>query len=118
MAYQYLFIYFFSFHFWPTISFVKSVYGKCPKISNTLFHTFLVYILLFLQLFLKILSGISGMANSVDLDQTAPIIRSSLIWVHTVCICHFVRHFGVRNFRAFTIMYMSGFDTEVTVGLK
>ena len=34
-------------------------YGKCPKNSNTLFHTIL-------QLFLKILSG---KANSVDPDQ-------------------------------------------------
>ena len=38
-----------------------------------------------MQLFLKILSG---MANSVDPDQTAPC----LIWVYTVCICHFVRN--------------------------
>ena len=30
---------------------------------------------------------LSRMANSVDPDQTAP---SSLIWVYTVCICHFV----------------------------
>ena len=44
---------------------------------------------------------LSGMANSVDPDQTAP--RSSLIWVCTVCMYHFVRHFGVRNFR--TLIY-------------
>ena len=44
-------------------------YGKCPKISKSLFHTFLDKILLFVQLFLKILSE---MANSVDHDQTAP----------------------------------------------
>ena len=42
-------------------------YGKCPKLSNTLFHTFWSG-LLFMQLFLKILCG---MANSVDPDQTA-----------------------------------------------
>ena len=48
---------------------VMVYYGKCPKISNTLFHTFLAKILLFMQLFHKILSG---MANSVDPDQTAP----------------------------------------------
>ena len=29
---------------------------------------------------------------------------SSLIWVCTVCICHFVRNFGVSNFRAFTVL--------------
>ena len=42
-----------------------------------------------------------GMANSVDLDQTAP--SGSLIWVCTVCICHFIRNFGVRIFRTFTV---------------
>ena len=35
----------------------------------------------FMQLFLKILSG---MANSVDPDQTAPL--GGLIWVSTVCV--------------------------------
>ena len=44
-------------------------YSKCPKISNTLFYTFLVWILLIMQLFLK---THSGMADSVDPDQTAP----------------------------------------------
>ena len=53
-----------------------------------------------MQLFLKTLSGI---ANSVDPDQTA----SSLIWVCTVCICHFLRHFGVPNFRTFTLVIFS-----------
>ena len=67
--------------------------------------------LLFMQLFLKILTG---MANSVDPDQTAP--RSSLIWVCTVCISHFVRNFGVQIFRSFTYysiytkMWASQFD--------
>ena len=37
----------------------------------------------------------SETANSVDPDKTAP---SNLIWVCTVCICHFV-----RNFRTFAI---------------
>ena len=37
----------------------------------------------FMQLFLKILSGV---ANTADPDHTAPI------WVYTVCICHFVRN--------------------------
>ena len=31
-------------------------------------------------------------------------IRSSLIWVYTVCIGNFVRHFGVRNFRTLTVL--------------
>ena len=30
-------------------------------------------------------------------------LRSSLVWVYTVCICYFVRNFGVRNFRTFTV---------------
>ena len=30
----------------------------------------------------------------------------SLIWVCTVCICHFVRHFGVRNLWTFTVVVM------------
>ena len=49
-------------------------YGKCPKILNTLFHTFFTKIFLFMQLFLKI---VSGMANSIDPDQTAP---SEAVW--------------------------------------
>ena len=62
------------------------MYGKCPQISNTLFHNFLAKFLLLMQLFLKILSG---MANRVDPDQTL---------ICTVCIYHFVCHFSVRNF--------------------
>ena len=30
--------------------------------------------------------------------------RSSLIWACTVCICIFVRHFGVWNFKTFTVV--------------
>ena len=45
------------------------MYGRCPKISNTLLDTFLAYIVLFLQSFLKIFGE---MAQSVDPDQTAP----------------------------------------------
>ena len=40
---------------------------KCPKISNTSFHAFLSFFLM--QISLKLLSG---MANSVDPDPTAP----------------------------------------------
>ena len=29
-----------------------------------------------------------------------------MIWVCTVCIGYFVRHFGVTNFRTFTIIFM------------
>ena len=48
----------------------KDYYSKCPKISKTLFHTFFNYSLLFMPLFLKMLSG---MVNSVVPDQTAPL---------------------------------------------
>ena len=44
-------------------------YGKCPKSLNSLLHTFFAQILLFIQLFLIILSG---KTNRVDHDQTAP----------------------------------------------
>ena len=50
-------------------------YSKCPKISNTLFHTFLPKFYFFMQSFPKILSG---RANSVDPDQTAPKEQSDL----------------------------------------
>ena len=54
----------------------KDYYSKCPKISNTLFHTFFNYSLLYIYpLFLKMLSG---MANSVVPDQTAP---SETVWL-------------------------------------
>ena len=43
-----------------------------------------------MQLFLKIFSG---MANSIDLDQTVPFLSPP-----------FVRNFGVGNFRTFTIL--------------
>ena len=50
-------------------------YSKCPKILNTLFHAILAKLLLFMQLFLEILSG---MANIIDPDQTAPKGKSDL----------------------------------------
>ena len=76
---------------------VWSEYSKCPIILNTLLHTFLAYFCFSCSFFffLKILSG---MANSVDPDQTAPI------WVYTVCKFHYVRHFGVQNFKIFTVI--------------
>ena len=49
---------------------MNRTYGICPKISNTLFHTFFALFLLLMRLFLKILHGI---ANSVDPDKTAPL---------------------------------------------
>ena len=55
----------------------------------TLIPFFLAYGLFFMQFFLQILSG---MANSLDPDQTAHL---RLIWVCTVCICLFFIHFDV-----------------------
>ena len=49
--------------------FLRKVSSKCPKILNTLFHIILAWILLFMQLFLKLLNG---MANGVDPDQMSP----------------------------------------------
>ena len=63
---------------------------KCP-----LFYTFLLFLSKFCFLcssFLKYLVE----------WQTVYTLIISLIWVCTVCICHFVRPFGVRNFRMFT----------------
>ena len=42
--------------------------------------------------------------QTVDPDKTAP--RGNLIWICTVCKAHFVRNFGVWNFRSFTILNM------------
>ena len=50
-----------------------------------------------MQLFLPILSG---MVKCVDPDQTAS--SREVIWVCTACLCHFVRNFGVCNFRTYT----------------
>ena len=65
--------------------------GYLPMVNVLKFEHFIPFffglIFAFFQLFLKILSGI---ANSADPDQTAP-----LFWVYTVCICNFVRQFGV-----------------------
>ena len=44
-----------------------------------------------MQLLLIIFSGV---ANRIDREQS-----------DTVCICHFVRNFGVLNFRTFTITF-------------
>ena len=44
---------------------LSNVYAMYPKISNTLFHTFLCLNFAFYGLFLKLTSG---MANSVDPD--------------------------------------------------
>ena len=46
------------------------------------------------------------MANSVDPDQTAPKEQSDL-GLHCLHMpCHFVKYFGVGNFRTFTVMYI------------
>ena len=56
-------------------------YSKYPKIWNSLIHTFLVCFFLFVQLFLKI---VSGMANSAEPDETAlfayAILSDSLLY--------------------------------------
>ena len=46
----------------------------------------------------------SETANSADPDQT---FRSSLICVCTICICLFIRKFGVQNFNIFAYAFLS-----------
>ena len=53
-----------------------------------------------MQWLLKVLSG---MANSVDPDQ------SSLIWVYTVCICHLSDHL------VFEILRHLSYNTEIDI---
>ena len=48
-----------------SLLFLMHAYGECLSILNTLFHTFLGHILLFMQLFVKVLRG---MANNIDLE--------------------------------------------------
>ena len=56
-------------HCYSNLLMVYEIYGKCPKISTLYSILFFAQILLFMHLFLKISSG---MAKSVDPDQTAP----------------------------------------------
>ena len=82
---------------------LKKIYGKCPKISNTLIYTFLGPKLCFLYL-------VEWQQFRLWSDCSS---RSSLIWVYTVCICHFVRNFGVRKFRIFIVqVYMYGYSSR------
>ena len=98
-----------SYRIYPEYWVILSHSPTCPKFSTSPFYYLQVDVLKlitpysslfwpnfcsFIQLFLKILSE---MANSVDPDQTA-------VWSgSTVCICNFVRHFGVQNFKALTV---------------
>ena len=68
-------------------------YSKCAKISNTLIHTFWPKFC-----FTTLWNGKQCRSWS---DCS---FRSSLIWACTVCICHFIRHFGEQNFRTFTVL--------------
>ena len=70
-----------------TFSEVETTFAERITVNVLKFQRIYSLISLPQVLFLKILSG---MENNVGPDQT-------LIWVYTVCICHFVRHFGVRN---------------------
>ena len=93
--------------FWYCICFCCSFfslinYGKCPEISNDL----KVHSILFWPKYCFLCSCF--LKHNVEW-QSRPWSdcswRSSLIWVYTVCICHFVRAFGVRNFRTVTVAY-------------
>ena len=63
-----------------------------------LFHTVLAYNFAFMQLFLKILSGKPNIWCGTRSDCS---LRSSLIWVCTICIYAISLATDVRNFRTF-----------------
>ena len=65
--------------------------------------------MLFMQLFLKMLSG---MANNVDPDQTAS--SGAVCSMYTLfTYAKFVRHFNVQNFRTFTINFVHRENFEI-----
>ena len=74
--------------------------GKCPTISNTLFHTF--FWLKFCFLCSSLLWNGTRCRPWSDCS-----FRSSLICVYTVCLCHFLRTFSVQNFRTFILRNIS-----------
>ena len=63
------------------------------KVSNTLFHTFFYLNTAFMQLYLKILSG---MANRVDPDQSAP---EGAVWSRSTLFAYAILFW---NFKTFT----------------
>ena len=40
------------------------------------------------------------------------------IWVYTVCLCHFIRYFGVRNFRTFSVHVFLITDNAASKSMK
>ena len=77
------------------------MYGNCPKILNTLFHTFWAFLLFYFYYYFFFLAVFSGLPNSVGPDQTAPEEQSDL-GLHSLHM-PFVRNFSVQNFRTFTV---------------
>ena len=76
-------------------------YSKCPKILNTLFHTFFTKFCFLCSCFSKYTVDWNGKQSRPQSDCS---FRSSPILVCTVCIFHFVRNFGVQNFSTFTVV--------------
>ena len=87
LSYQNLFIF--------TTADVK--YCKCPKILNTLFCAIRTKLCFLCSCFLTQRNGKQCRSWS-DCSFRSSLWRSSLIWVCTICICHFVSNFGVQNF--------------------
>ena len=96
-------------------------YGKCPEITNTVFHihtafhTFLTHFFFFFFFFFFAFTQLflSGIAPVYTLIR---LLRSSVIFVYTVGICHFVRNFGIRNFRTFTMRKKKQFWANLNSG--
>ena len=71
--------------------FLGALRVKCPKITNSLFHTFCLNFAFY------------NLWNDKHWRPRAGCsFRSSLIWVCTVFTYKIVRNFGVRTFRTFT----------------
>ena len=75
------------------------------NISNTLFHTYLgTGIFCFYALGIFFLKKLSGMANTVDPDQTTNYFKQSDLCLHCLHM-PFCETLSVQTFRKFTILY-------------
>ena len=88
-------------------------FGQWPKISNTSFpHPFFLFLFFLSVCFTKYTCTWRNGKQCRPWSDCS--FRSSLIWVCTVCICHFVRKVGVQNFRTCTIMHLFRFTLTLS----
>ena len=80
----------------------RMYYSKCPKNLDTFSIFFWIKFCFLCSCFFKCLMEWQCRPWS---DCS---FRSSLIWVCTFCIWHFVRNFGVRNLRTFPVFQILG----------